>query len=127
MKRDAELEAEVMAHLLEFNEAFKNGDLDATRSMSGPDIFGFGTGAHERFLSLEDFREEKRAACRNQSTSGWGSTPARSLKTPMISSASTSFWPPGIAAKARGGEILASSLLKELTESSRDIRFGAAR
>jgi class 3 adenylate cyclase len=32
-----------------------------------------------------------------------------------------------IAAKARGGEILASSLLKELTESSGDIRFGAAR
>jgi class 3 adenylate cyclase len=57
MKRDAELEAEVLAHLLEFNEAFKNGDLDATESMSGPDIFGFGTGAHERFLSLEDFRE----------------------------------------------------------------------
>jgi class 3 adenylate cyclase len=57
MKRDAELEAEVMAHLLEFNEAFKNGDLDATGSMSSPDIFGFGTGAHERFLSLEDFSE----------------------------------------------------------------------
>jgi class 3 adenylate cyclase len=57
MKRDAELEAEVLAHLLEFNEAFKNGDLDATESMSSPDIFGFGTGAHERFLSLEDFRE----------------------------------------------------------------------
>ena len=57
MKRDAKLEAEVLAHLIEFNEAFKNGDLDATRSMSSPDIFGFGTGAHERFLSSDVFNE----------------------------------------------------------------------
>jgi class 3 adenylate cyclase len=32
-----------------------------------------------------------------------------------------------IASVARGGEILASSLLKELTESTGDLRFGAAR
>jgi class 3 adenylate cyclase len=32
-----------------------------------------------------------------------------------------------IAAQARGGEILASSLLKELTESGGDLRFGKAR
>ncbi len=32
-----------------------------------------------------------------------------------------------IAGKARGGEILVSSLLKELTESAGDVRFGSAR
>jgi class 3 adenylate cyclase len=32
-----------------------------------------------------------------------------------------------IASQARGGEILASSLLKELTESTGDLRFGGAR
>ena len=32
-----------------------------------------------------------------------------------------------IAAEARGGEILVSSLLRELTESSSDIRFGSER
>ena len=32
-----------------------------------------------------------------------------------------------IAGKARGGEILVSSLLRELTESGGDIRFGAGR
>ena len=32
-----------------------------------------------------------------------------------------------IAAQANGGEVLVSSLLKELTESSGDIAFGAAR
>jgi class 3 adenylate cyclase/tRNA A-37 threonylcarbamoyl transferase component Bud32 len=32
-----------------------------------------------------------------------------------------------IAAQARGGEILVSSLLKQLTESTGDLRFGAAR
>ncbi len=32
-----------------------------------------------------------------------------------------------IAAQAQGGEILASSLLKELTESTGDLRFGKAR
>ena len=32
-----------------------------------------------------------------------------------------------IAAQAQGGEILVSSLLKELTESTGDLRFGEAR
>jgi class 3 adenylate cyclase len=57
MKRDPELEKEVLAHLLEFNEAFKNHDLDRIRSQTSPDIFGFGTGAHERFFTLEEFHE----------------------------------------------------------------------
>lgn len=57
MRRDPELEVEVLAHLVEFDEAFKNRDLDAARSMSSPEIFGFGTGAHERFFSGEEFNE----------------------------------------------------------------------
>lgn len=32
-----------------------------------------------------------------------------------------------IAAQARGGEILVSSLVKQLTESAGDLRFGPAR
>ncbi len=44
---------------------------------------------------------------------------ARTLRTVILTAR--------IAAEAKGGEILASSNLKELTEDSGELRFGAAR
>jgi len=58
MTTDPELEAEVIAFWQDFQQALDRGDVEAVLSMASPDIVGFGTGAHEHNLNLEQFRAQ---------------------------------------------------------------------
>ncbi len=56
MKRDPELEVEVLGFLREFNDAFGRKDLEAIVSQFSADIIGFTTGADERFVGREQLK-----------------------------------------------------------------------
>jgi class 3 adenylate cyclase/ketosteroid isomerase-like protein len=53
MKRDRELEAQILAFAREYNESFARHDLGAIMSLFSPDVIGFMSGAHERIVGGE--------------------------------------------------------------------------
>lgn len=58
MKRDLKLEAEVQEFWQEFQRRLDRGDIDGVMELASPDIIGFGTGAHEHNLGIDEFRAQ---------------------------------------------------------------------
>jgi ketosteroid isomerase-like protein len=77
MKADAEIEAEVMAVVKRFFEAFSNRDLDSIPLLfvTDPDLVFIGTGADEKGIGLSGLQAEcERAFAQSEAASlelGW--------------------------------------------------------
>jgi class 3 adenylate cyclase/ketosteroid isomerase-like protein len=55
MTVDPKVEAEVRAYLNEFQYDSNRSDIEALRSQLAPDLVGFGTGSHERYVGADEF------------------------------------------------------------------------